>query len=124
MILFRKSTLIAFLSVGIVLLFCSTSHAIRTVPLDQQFALKSGESVLVQGSHLMITLKGTGTAHAINDDVIDTVQLIVRKEGVDQIIEMETTNGKPTEKSLGDYKIILTFADGYHQVCSLKVVKS
>lgn len=109
---------------AILVILSSIGHAAKIVPLATSFKLNTGKSILIEGTGLTITLKSVGTAHAINDDVISDVRLVIRKNGSNEELFLETINGKSSEKSLGDYTIVLEFADGYHRVCGLKVVQS
>jgi hypothetical protein len=87
------------------------------------FDLDKDEVVAINSAGLVIKFTGASTSAMDNDDVISDAVFIVNYNSIETELVLETVNGAPGITEFAGYKFILEYADGYHQVCGLKVEK-
>lgn len=116
-----KLRLLSYLASILILLGCTEQ---LPEDINESFEIKEGETISFEGHDLEIEFLGAGTAHAINDDVIDDAKFMVTLDGKEENIYLESINGQPDSIVIGDYKIVLEFAYAYSQTCEIRVVSN
>ncbi|MDX2362811.1 MAG: hypothetical protein QNK23_18520 [Crocinitomicaceae bacterium] len=116
----KKHIKLSILVFSSILLFTSC-FAQNSRKLNETFEMEKEETISIVDEDLQIQFLGAGTAHAINDDVIDDANFIVTHGGITEEIYLENINGVPGKIKIGDYIIILEYAYGYSQSCAITV---
>ena len=84
---------------------------------------ENGDTVHFTGTGIEITFTGVSTASMDNDDVISDAEFIIKYNQSETIAKIESTNGHPGKYEFSGFLLTLEYADGYSQICGLRLTE-
>lgn len=82
---------------------------------------ENGDTVHFTGTGIEITFAGASTATMDNDDVISDAEFIIKYNQNETIARIESINGQPGRYEFSGFLLTLEYADGYSQICGLRL---